>query len=374
MAFKSKLVLIRFSSLGDILQAYAAAQAIRVVHPKAEIAWVTRSDFASLLKGQAAIDQVISFDRKSGVRGLITIARTIAQFDPDLIYDAHSNIRSRLLCGLVTCYRWANLKTATQVIRRPKQRLSRFLFLVLRLSQFRPEKIGVQTYLNPLVNSGFLSETQKLTADFLPPGTHGQARHGALKFSPLDLENKLELTATHRVGIVPSAAWPNKRWPLEYFKRLMTQIFSKSPDTQFVVFGGPEDQFALDLLDVFQDQNQAHKIVFSGIGQWSLIESAKVVQSMTLMIGNDTGIMHLADRLQVPAFFLIGPTAFGYPFEKTSHVLELPDQSLSCKPCSKDGSRACINSTRLKCLWDLTPEMVFAEVVKHFDSRDQVPM
>ena len=141
-----------------------------------------------------------------------------------------------------------------------------------------------------------------------------------------------------------------KRWPLLNFKNLIMLL----PQFNFLVLGGPEDIFCKELEEL------APRRVKNLAGELSLVESMAIVKESQLVISADTGIIHVADILEVQGISLIGPTAFGFPTGKHIKVLET---ELTCRPCSKDGRGYCSQEVYQKCMVDISPDLVAQNIV-----------
>ena len=92
-----KFLIIRFSSIGDIIQCMGIIDGIREHFPDAEIHWIARKDMSSFLAMDNRIGKIWAFDKALGLKGLLKIARQLREEHYDYIYDAHSNIRSNIL-------------------------------------------------------------------------------------------------------------------------------------------------------------------------------------------------------------------------------------------------------------------------------------
>jgi heptosyltransferase-2 len=161
-----------------------------------------------------------------------------------------------------------------------------------------------------------------------------------------DLQNKVKnmLPVTDFVVMAPSAAWEMKRWPLDHWKKLILQT-----KKYVIVVGGPGDQFCRELVAI------APSRVFNFAGKLSLLESCFLITLSTKIVSADTGMLHVADLLNVPGIALIGPTAFG--FTTGIHIKTL-EVKLACRPCSKDGSGGCSQKIYQRCMTEISPEMV----------------
>lgn len=311
----TRILFIRFSSLGDITQALAAALALKNEFPRCEIHWVVRSDFETYLKEFPFIDRVWSLNRDKGFSELFSLGLQLHAQKYDLVYDAHSNVRSHVLCSILRI-----LNPLQKIVRRPKERFKRFLLFRFRINRFPDPFRGATSFVTPLEK--FLE--RKLSVP-----------KPQMKSSD----------AVPAILLAPSAAWEMKRWPVPYWRKLIELM----KDEKFVLLGGNQDTFLTEI------QNKAPDRVTNLGGQWDWLQTLKAIQNARLVISGDTGVLHMADLLAVPTIAIIGPTAFGYPFRETSKVLET---KMYCKPCSKDGRGKCVNRIYKKCLFDVSPEKV----------------
>ncbi len=317
---KQRFLIIRFSSFGDIVQCLGVPKAFLHAFPEAEIHWAIRSDFKPLLQDHPHINKVWDYDRKTGLKGLWALIQQLKQAQFTHVYDAHNNIRSRLICFFIK---------PNYFIRRSKDRIKRILLFVFRKNLLPKPFVAQKSFLEPLLSWGVIPHIPPPPQFFIKPETFEKIKN-LIPFSSY-------------VALSPSAAWELKRWPVNYWKKLI-ELTSEN----FVILGGPEDSFCSELVLKGEE-----KRIVNLAGRLTLIESCSVVEKAKLLIANDTGLMHVADQLGIPLISLIGPTAFGYPASSRAKVLEV---SLPCKPCSKDGRGRCRNATYKKCLRDISPE------------------
>jgi ADP-heptose:LPS heptosyltransferase len=338
-----RLLIIRFSSFGDIVQAVGVPAAFLSTYRGARVDWLVREDYANLLRSQPLISSVISFERKLGFLGLVALSWRLARDNYTHVYDAHSNIRSRIVVLVFRAQRYLSLlvssgqkRQSLKICRRSKERLARWLFFRFRAKTLPQPYKGAESFIRPLAKWQIPVS--------LPPGP--------LFSYNAKLPDKVQALLTPlprpRIALAPSAAWQMKRWPIEHWKRLIELLHG----VHFVVLGGPEDGFLGDIAASASDR------VVNLAGKVSLLENALILQQVDLVVANDTGILHVADQMERPTLALIGPTAFGYPSHMSSQILEI---ELACKPCSKDGSGRCKNSLYQRCLVELTPERVAAQ-------------
>lgn len=342
-----RLLIIRFSSFGDIVQAIAVPQAFLDAFPGAQVDWLTREDFADLLRQQPSITNVVSYSRRAGFLGLVGLAWRLSRHGYTHIYDAHSNLRSwivrtTLRFGMIRNVLFLTDRPVALFAVRPKDRLARFWFFKFRkpspFSEPLPRPFrGADSYHRPLLKWGLPAR--------VPTGVQFHLKE-------IDLPNyvvsdllKLRESYDHVVAVAASAAWEMKRWPTEHWRDLILRL----PRTAFVLLGGPNDQFLEEIRALDPER------VLNLAGKLTLDQSSAILTQSDLVIANDTGVLHVADQMERPTIALIGPTAFGYPSHETSVYLERP---LACQPCSKDGRGGCVNTLYKRCLVELTPEIV----------------
>lgn len=326
-----KVLIIRFSSFGDIVQCSSIVELIRQKYPEAVIDWVTRSEFDYLVKLNHDVHHVWSFNKKLGFKGLLDLGLKLRAEDYDHVYDAHNNLRSSLLSIMMR----TKLFQRPNWLTRSKDRFKRILLFNFRINTFPKPFKGIHSYRAPLAKWGIIpNDDEKLvTWDFKP-----EAR---AKVGPF-LKDK------RTIVLVPSAAWEMKRWPLPLWKKLIAIM----PQYNFVVLGGKEDLFCEELKEV--DPSRVENLA----GKLSLVESCALIEKSELVISADTGLLHVADVLGVKALSLMGPTAFGFTTGKQIHTMEV---DLPCRPCTKDGRGSCSQDVYQKCMVDITPEKVSQE-------------
>lgn len=324
---RAKLLIIRFSSFGDIIQTLSVIESFQNKHPQAEIHWAVRSDFSELLKYHPKIQKIWSLNRKEGFFGLMKLKDQLQSERYTHVYDAHNNLRSRFLCSFLH---------PKNFLRRSKDRLKRFLLFRLRINRYPKRLLAHDTYINPLAAWNIPNTPLKTSQLYIPA----------------DMKDSVSALVPFKnfIVLIPSAAWELKRWPLEYWKN----IIEISKDQNFVILGGPQDKFLEELVTV---DNKNRVINLSG--KLSLLESCAALSLASSAIGCDTGLSHAADQLGTPIVFLTGPTAFGLPSRPTSKSMEI---DLWCRPCSKDGRGSCKNKTYKKCLYDIKPKDVQHEL------------
>lgn len=329
-----KFLIIRFSSIGDIIQCMGIISGIKKHFPDAEIHWIARKDMSSFLAMDKRIDKIWAFDKKEGPKGLLSIGRELKKEQYDYIYDAHSNIRSNILKKeLVPLF-----GGVPRFVVRSKERVKRLLLFKMGINRFDWPFKGMESYRKPLKKWGI--------TDF-------ESDYDDWRF-PADFATRLNpLINPQTITLVPSANWEMKRWPVEHWKRLITLL----PHHSFIILAGPSDIFCEEIQAIAPDR------INNLAGKTTLLESCYLIKQSNVVVSADTGFMHAADLFQVKTFALIGPTAFGFPSGSTVETLET---DLPCRPCTKDGRGKCKRRIYQQCMVDITPDLVAFKIDRFF--------
>lgn len=338
-----KILIIRFSSFGDVLQTLSVAGRLGESFPQAEIHWVTRAEFEPLLRGHPRLAQIWSVSKGAGFSDLRALARQLRKENFTHVYDAHNNLRSHLLSvmlgGFLGWRRWTGRQ---KFLRRSIYRFRRFLLFNFRKNLFPKPFSGQFALLEPLQNWGLSVTAPAAPQLFLDPAQRDKVL--------------AQLPQGDFVTLAPSAAFPLKRWPLEHWKSLVDAC----PGVHFVVLGGPEDIFLQELAEAFPSR------LTNMAGKLSLVESAHAVAQSRVLISNDTGLMHVAEQIGKPCLALMGPAPFGFPSRSSTKIFEL---DLPCRPCSKHGQGPCVNSEFQKCMRDISPAAVAGTLKVKLDAK-----
>lgn len=328
-SLQEKILILRFSSFGDVTQCLSVASKLSSHFKNSIIHWAVREDLKSLLENHPSIHKIISLPRKSSFKELVQLAWQLRDENYTRIYDAHNSTRSWIISLIL------GSTTTAKILRKSQMRWKRFLLFKLRWNLYQMPRSGQRDLIDPLKKWGIQNDLPNTPQLFLLNS---------------ELETaKEKLPLEKFIALAPSAAFDLKRWPIDHWKNLILQ----DPLQKFVILGGPEDHFLNEI------QSVAPNRILNLAGQTNLRQSACVVQLSEMLISNDTGLLHTAEQLGHPAIALMGPAPFGFPSRPQTKILQL---DLACRPCSKHGQGPCVNPEFQKCLRGISVQAVIDSI------------
>jgi lipopolysaccharide heptosyltransferase II len=333
-----KILILKPSSLGDVVQALPVLRLLKRHFPGSEIHWWIDSALAPLLEGDPDLAGVVLFERRRWAAPrhwpeMWRSIRWLRQQAFDRVIDLQCLLRSGVFAWL------ANGKLSIG-LDEPREGGRGFYDLIVR----RPSALthAVDWYLGVLPLLGV-----PVDGDFqwLP-------ERPALAES---VRRKWPVERARWIVIQPGARWLNKRWPAESYAELVRLLGAANPELNFVILGGAEDR---SLGAVIARVNATRCLDLAG--GLSLPEMVEWIRLSKLMVTNDTGPMHIAAALGTPVVAVFGPTEPRRtgPYRQLEHVVRI---NLPCAPCLKP---RCAYVKPLECLRAIPPAAVLDAVQK----------
>ncbi len=326
-----KILILKPSSLGDVLQALPVLRLLKQHWPKAEIYWWIDSALAPLLEGDPDLAGVVPFQRRRWRRPrhwpeIWQSIRWVRSQQFDLVIDLQCLARSAIFGWLANGERLLGLDEVREGARG-------FYDAVTPRASYHTH--AVDWYLSVLPGLGVPVHAR---FEWLPPRPAVAA----------EIERKWPGPARWII-LQPGARWANKRWPVEYFSDLVRRLAQDHPQHRFAILGGEGDRLLGDIIC-----SSTPEVCLNLCGQTSLLEMVEWIRRSDLMITNDTGPMHAAAALGKRVVALFGPTEPRRtgPYGQLEHVLRV---ELPCAPCMKS---RCTNVQPEECLRALTPAQV----------------
>jgi heptosyltransferase-2 len=305
----AKFLIIRFSSIGDIILTTPVIRCLRKQLPDAEIHFLTKQSYKGIVASNPYIDKVHTLGDSFEL-----MLHELKTEEYDYIIDLHHNLRTLRIKRFLK-----NVKAFSF----DKLNVEKFIYTNFKINAL-PKKHIVDRNLETVASLGVVNDGMGL--DYFIPEK--------------DTISNNDLPASHVLGyiaIVIGAALATKKMPLHKLKELCTAI--KHPVILLGDKGDFEEGKAIAEVDDIK--------IYNACGKFNLNESADILRKAKLVISHDTGLMHIAAALQKPIISVWGNTvpAFGmYPYYgklSKQHYDVVEINKLWCRPCSKIGYKKC---------------------------------
>ena len=317
------ILVVKLSSIGDVVHTLPAVASIRRRHPQARISWVVDSRASAILKDSPVIDELIEvdsirlprglFDRQAmrdahtrlkqvrgnpgqGLNGGQGPAARNGSGAPDIAIDFQGLVKSGLIAFLSGANRRIGFASCDL-----RERASRYL-----LTDQAPTGSAVHV----------IDKNLEL-ADLIWPGTcEGASRHEpessdrARRYEfPISVSEEdahyIEemITGAGRAAIInPGGGWVTKLWPAERYGELADWLWHDCSIRSFVTYGPGEEGLASDV--VSSSRSGTCRALPSTLKQF-----VALARRAALFVGGDTGPLHLAAATGTPIVGLYGPTS-----------------------------------------------------------------
>lgn len=327
-----KFLIIRFSSIGDIVLTTPVIRCLKQQVANAEVHYLTKLGFIAIVENNPYVDKLHILRDDLG-----SLLETLKQEKFDCIIDLHHNLRTlkvkKALKG-VPSYSFDKLN------------IKKWLLTALKVN-LMPQVHIVDRYLETVKTFGVRNDGKGL--DYFIPEQ--------------DIVENHDIPAAHSlgfVGVVIGAAHNTKKLPVHKLKALCAAI-----NHPIILLGGPEDRVLGNKISLADDVK-----IYNSCGKFNLNESADLVKKAKIIITHDTGLMHIAAAFKKPILSIWGNTvpSFGMnPYYGTAVIANkiFEINNLWCRPCSKIGYSKCPLG-HFKCMekHDVNEIAAFAAIVK----------
>ena len=330
-----KILVLRFSSIGDIVLTTPVLRGLKQQVPGAQVHFCTKPAYRSILESNPYVDKTHYL---TGTLGELVKELKAEKFD--YVVDLHNNLRTNML----------KLRLGVQASSFDKLNLQKWLLVRFKVNTL-PHVHIVDRYLAAAAPLGVRNDGKGL--DYFIPNRD----EVDLQVLPTEFQRGY-------VAFAIGAQHATKRLPVERMIELCTLL--RRP---VVLLGGPEDESTGHVIELHFEHQQAiaetpaprtvpdspyyfprrnfenraaKTLIYNACGQFSLNQSASLVRQAQFVVSHDTGLMHIAAAFKKEIFSVWGNTvpAFGmYPYRTEFRILER--EGLSCRPCSKIGYAKC---------------------------------
>lgn len=304
-----KILIVRFSSIGDVVLTTPVLRCIAEQLSDVEIHFITKKSFESVLQNNPRIAKLYTIEKS-----IDEVLSQLKQEKYDLVIDLHKNIRTLSL----------KRKLGVKSYSFPKLNFQKWLLVNFKKDKM-PKVHVVDRYFEGVKDIGVVNDQ----------------RNGEYYLTDSDVVNtqeKLHLEPTSYVAIAIGAQFATKTLPVEKLVEILKKI-----EAPKVLLGGPTD---VERGEEIMRKMNADNHVTNAVNQFSLNQSASIVSQAKVLLTHDTGLMHIATCFNVPIVSVWGNTvpALGmypyYPGNDANYSIH-EVQNLSCRPCSKIGYQSC---------------------------------
>jgi lipopolysaccharide heptosyltransferase II len=318
----NNLLIVRLSSLGDIILTTPLIRTIKKKSPAINIDFVVREEYKDLLQLNPHLRNTIIYndDKKK----LKILRNKICENNYDLIIDLQNNLRSWIL---LRCY-------GSSTIRFKKNNINKFLLVHFNINNLKNAKQIPIRYASTLKNFRLDDKGLQLITD--------KIRNPVL--------NEIEKL----IGICPGSKHFTKMWPEEYFIELGNLLIENG--YKIVLFGGKDDAKVCERI------SSKLSSAINLCNDNNILQTAADMKCCKVIYCNDSGLMHTATAVNVPVIAFFGSTVkeFGFtPYNSKNLILE--NNSLSCRPCTHIGRDICPEK-HFKCMEEITPQTAFEKL------------
>lgn len=321
----SKVLIIRFSSLGDLVLTTPVIENLKKSLPNLEIGLVTKGTYAELFNGDSRINKIFLLSTNTNIWNLAALIRS---WSPDLIIDLHTNLRSYLLSLLIPTaktIRYDN-KRAERLsrVKKKKSRLQKQHTVEKYLQTLKKLNVDIRTK-QPVISSEIFD--QNITTQFI-------SNHTEIK-----------------IGINPGALYFTKRWP--HYHELILRLLADTT-AKIILFGHSEDSRYLPSVP-------STKRLVNTMGLLNLRQLATLIAQCDIFVTNDTGPMHMATAVGTKVLALFGSTTLELGFWPLGDQHEIIEIDLPCRPCHLHGRERCPEG-HFRCMQDITVDAVMERI------------
>lgn len=315
-----KILIVRLSSLGDILLTTPLISEIKLNYPQVEIDFLLKPHYADVYKFNSHVSHLMLYEKSN----LKSLKKLIKENHYDAVVDLQNNLRTKLLL----CF------LSVPKLKFKKPSLKKFLLVKFKKNYFKEIVPIPQMYANTLNLK--LSKEQSLEL--------------------FNKDGKVENSSQNNViGFCPGSKHFTKTWLEEYFVELGNILTEKG--YKIYLFGGSIEKDKCKLLS----ERIKNSSDFSN--ENDLLTTAELMKKCKLIVSNDSALMHLASAIKIPIVAIFGSSVkeFGFePFNVKHEIMEV--KNLDCRPCSHVGRNICPKG-HFKCMIEIKPEMVFEKII-----------
>ncbi|QHV99903.1 glycosyltransferase family 9 protein [Spirosoma endbachense] len=313
-----RILVIRLQATGDVIITLPFVQLLKNEHPTSQIDFLTRETQVSIIENLVAVTNVISFTnshkRWKQLLALIIILPRLLVNRYDVVLDLQVNRYSRIIRQLLFPTAFSEFEKYTPLP-------------------------AVERNWKAVERSGLVKNFAHPILSFINNNTGGIILKENGWNQPKDL-----------IILNPAGAFKSRNWPLAYYVSFARIWIRKYPDSQFLILGINRIELKASSL-----KKELGDKMINLVSKTSLPEAFEIIEKSTLVISEDSGLMHIAWALKIPTIALIGSTDKNRSSQPGKHLVTLNSDDLPCGNCMKSD---CIFGEIPSCLSRYSPEMI----------------
>lgn len=310
-----KVLIIRFSSIGDIVLTTPVLRCLKTQMPNVEIHYCSKIGFKSIIEHNPYISKTFYYNKN-----LSELIDELKNENYDLVIDLHNNLRTLIL----------KLRLGVESRSFRKMNFEKWLLVKWKIDKMQNSHV-VDRYMETIAHLGIENDNQGL--DYFIPD-QDEIHIGTF---PDQFQNSY---TAYAIG----GQHFTKKLPLNKMIELCNGV-----SEPLILLGGKEDfENANSIIAACNKAN-----IYNACGKYNLNQSASIIKHANKVITHDTGLMHIAAAFKKPIVSIWGNTvpALGFtPYQTPFQIIE--NKNLNCRPCSKLGFNACPKG-HFKCMNDL---------------------
>ncbi len=315
----NKILLIRLSSIGDVLLTSPLIRLLRKNFPDSQIDFAVSSVFSEILENNPHISNIFHYDKSKNLKELKqdrnNFLKSFNIKKYDFVIDLQMNLRSiHFRNGL-----------SDNILKFRKDRLNK-LFLVYLKKSLHEKPVQIpDRYISAAKSLNI--DDDGLGLEFWLPRDSEVGRHLPFERKPPD---KIE-----SIAIAPGAHHFTKRWLAERFAELINKLKVKY-NSHIIILGGKGD---MEICSYIAENTNSD--IENLCGATSLTSTAEIIDDSDLLITNDTGIMHIGAARQTPLTAIFGSTVTDFGFAPYRCLNVIIEKDIPCRPCTHIGRANC---------------------------------
>ncbi|MDP0505593.1 MAG: glycosyltransferase family 9 protein [Fusobacterium sp. JB019] len=326
-----KILIIRLSSIGDIILTTPILKQLKIKYPNITIDFLVMKNFKESISELPYIDNLIVFDKNKhdSLKNLIHFGKELSKNNYDYVFDLHNKLRSFIISKNIN----------SKVLIYPKRKLWKSILVKLRIIKYHADDTIIKNYFKPFHFLDLKYDYEDLT----------------FSFSKNDLKNVSKYSSCFVMA--PGASKETKKWTIEGFGMLAKMLYEKY-QIKTILIGGNVDSSRCKKINEISENN-----CINLAGKLSLKESGALLSVSKLLITNDSGPFHISRGVKCPTYAIFGPTDPGmFEFDKQNRLIY---SNIECSPCSLHGDAKCPKK-HFKCMKNITANLIFKKIEKDF--------